>query len=116
MVNCSAIGCANRSAQFPNHEVTFHRLPNEKHKELRQLWLNNIRRKEPLPKDVSLRICSVHFEESCYERDLQVYNFSRYQYHFVLQFDILDMLLISFEHPFNYITFSNYCHFLFLLR
>lgn len=76
MVNCSAIGCANRSNQTGDKEIVFHRLPNKTNNtHLRQQWLNNIRREGTLPKDISFYICSDHFEESCYERDLQVVNF-----------------------------------------
>ena len=62
-----------RSGQFPKIEV-YNISPNsnQKHNEVRQQWLNNIRRYGTLPKDVSFFICSVHFEKSCYERDLQV--------------------------------------------
>jgi len=70
MVNCSANNCTNRSGQYPNKEVTFHKLP--KDKVMREKWLNSVRRAGKLPKDVSFYVCSVHFEEDCYERDLQV--------------------------------------------
>ena len=30
MVNCSAMGCTNRSGEFPNREIIFHQLPNQK--------------------------------------------------------------------------------------
>ena len=70
MVNCSAIGCTNRSAQFPDREVVFHKLPRQ-NKSLRQQWLSNIRREGTLPKDISIAICSTHFKEACYKRDFQ---------------------------------------------
>ena len=70
MVNCSAYGCTNRSTVHP--ELSFHKLPSMKNKILRQRWLHNIRREGELPKDASFRICSSHFEDACFERDLQV--------------------------------------------
>ena len=61
MVNCSAIGCTNRSADQP--EISFHQVPTEKkNKSLRKHWLHNIRRAGELPKDTSFFICSTHFE------------------------------------------------------
>ena len=71
MVNCSAIGCTNRSADHP--ELSFHQIPSEKkNKSLRKQWLHNIRRAGDLPKDTSFFICSAHFEPHCFKRDLQV--------------------------------------------
>jgi hypothetical protein len=72
MVNCSAIDCTNRSEWFSNGEVGFHKIPHKKDKELKLKWLHNIRREGKLPKDASFCICSAHFEESCFERDLKV--------------------------------------------
>ena len=73
MVNCAAIDCTNRSEWFPNGEVSFHRIPSKKYKEQRKQWIHNIRRKEgTLPNDSGFYICSVHFEDSCFHRDLQV--------------------------------------------
>ena len=57
MVNCSAIGCTNRSADQP--EISFHQVPTEKkNKSLRKHWLHNIRRAGELPKDTGFFICS----------------------------------------------------------
>ena len=66
MVSCSAIGCTNRSTDF-------YQVPSEKkNKSLRKQWLVNIRCDGQLPKDNSFYICSDHFEENCFKRDLQV--------------------------------------------
>ena len=67
MPNCGAPGCTNRS----NIERTksFHRLPREEKADLRKAWLLKIKRKI-IPKE--LYICSDHFEEECFERDLKV--------------------------------------------
>ena len=58
MSNCGAVGCTNRSTKNPN--LSFHRVRDE--------WLQNIKRKEPLPKN--FYICSEHFEKDCFEKDL----------------------------------------------
>ena len=71
MPSCSAFGCTNRSSQ--NKTLRFHQIPGEgRNKQLRKQWLNNIRRVGDLPKDKSFYICSEHFENDCYERDLKV--------------------------------------------
>ena len=75
MVNCSAIGWTNRSDTPSQEGLSFHKIPSSKKPLLRQKWLHNIRRKPPLPKDSSFYICSVHFDETCFKRNLQVSNF-----------------------------------------
>ena len=61
--NSSAYGLTNRP------DLSFHRIPSEsKNKELRKQWLYNIRRTGTLPKDPL--ICSSHFEDGCFIRDL----------------------------------------------
>ena len=72
MVSCSAaIGCTNRSTD--NINIRFYQVPSEKkNKSLRKQWLVNIRRDGQLPKDNSFYICSDHFEENCFKRDLQL--------------------------------------------
>ena len=50
-------------------------MPSYKQKEIRQEWLRHIKGRQNeryLPKDSTLYICSEHFEEGCFERDLQV--------------------------------------------
>ena len=69
MVSCSAFGCTNRSEHYPG--ISFHRIPSSKKKELRKKWLHIIRVGN-LPSDKSFYICSEHFEENYFKRDLQV--------------------------------------------
>ena len=67
MPSCGAPGCTNRSTDGKN--LTFHRLPSQKKRNsLRLEWIQNIKRQN-VPKE--LFICSVHFEESCFKRDLK---------------------------------------------
>ena len=75
VVNCSAIGCTNRSDTPSQEGISFHKIPSSKKPLLQQKWLHNIRRKPPLPKDSSFYICSVHFDETCFKRNLQVNDF-----------------------------------------
>jgi len=68
---CSAFGCTNKWE--PNSAISFHRLPKKsRNEELRKKWLQNIKREGILPKDENFFICSVHFEEDCFKRDLKV--------------------------------------------
>lgn len=66
MVICAAVNCSNNTNKQSN--ITFYRLPSNNNS-LKQQWLTKLRR-ENLPKDI--RVCSVHFEESCFKRDLEV--------------------------------------------
>ena len=44
----------------------------KKHKHLKELWLNKIKRKEgTLPKERNIAPCSEHFTSDCFERDLK---------------------------------------------
>ena len=70
MVSCSAFGCTSRSEECPTK--SFHRIPPVKKLALRRQWLQKIRRAGEFPKDYSFIICSGHFEESSFKRDLQV--------------------------------------------
>ena len=68
MPSCGAPGCVNRSNEHT--DKSFHRLPNAtSRKELREVWLLKIKR-QIIPKE--LFICSDHFEQGCFERDLKV--------------------------------------------
>ena len=68
MVNCSAIGCTNRSDTPSQEVISFHKIPSSKKKPI-------IRRKPPVPKDSIVYICAVHFDETCFKHNLQVDNF-----------------------------------------
>ena len=61
-----APGCSNRGKQS---DISFHRLPIKDSTTL-QKWLNNIKLKNP-PNLKYSRLCSKHFTEDCYERDLK---------------------------------------------
>lgn len=67
MVYCAAFGCNSSSEQKRKNDVSFYRLP--KDETIRKIWISRLKR-ENLPKDV--RICHLHFEEQCFERDLKV--------------------------------------------
>ena len=70
MASNGAIGCSKRSS---NKELRFYQVPSAKQNStLRKQWIHNIRRGGKLPKDKSFYVCPVHFEEECYQRDLQV--------------------------------------------
>ena len=75
MINCPAIGCTNRSDTPSQEGISFHKIPSSKKPSLRQKWLHNIRCKPLLPEDSAFYICSVHFDETCFKRNLQVNNF-----------------------------------------
>ena len=73
MPSYAAIGCVNSSGKNPS--LSFHQIPSNKRKEIRQEWLRRIKRgrnEKYLPEDSTLYICSEHFEKDCFERDLQV--------------------------------------------
>ena len=74
MPNCAAYNCTNRSSK--ESEISFHRVPAEnRNKMLRARWIQNIRRKDNFPSHGSF-ICSAHFEDDCFKRNLQVLIFS----------------------------------------
>ena len=73
MSGCATIGCVNSSGK--NSSLSFHQIPSNKREEIRQEWLRRIKRgqnEKYLPEDLTLYICSEHFENDCFERDLQV--------------------------------------------
>ena len=58
-----------------NPSLGSHQIASNKRKEIRQEWLRRIKRgqnEKYLVKDLTLYICSEHFEKDCFERDLQV--------------------------------------------
>ena len=69
MPSCAAIVCINHSGK--NLSLTFHKIPSNKRKEIRQEWFRRIKRgqnEKYLPKDSTLYICSEHFEKYCFEK------------------------------------------------
>ena len=69
MVYCSAVGCNNDSRYVGKKEgVSYHKFPAEQ--KLQKEWLAKISRLD-LKVTKDSRVCSVHFEPECYERDLK---------------------------------------------
>ena len=66
--SCSAYGCTNKWKT--DSEIRFYKIP--KYNDLQQEWLNNTKGEGKLPKDEDFYICSIHFEESSFQRDLKV--------------------------------------------
>ena len=77
---CVAVGCQSRSSR--KHEsvnsdvnISFYRLPSNP--TLKKIWIQKIKR-EDFPTDESkqknIRICHLHFDESCFKRDPKVRN------------------------------------------
>ena len=70
MVYCSAVGCQNNSSKKEQQqEISFYRLPHDVN--LKKEWINNLKRAN-VPKEETVRVCHIHFEENCFERDLKV--------------------------------------------
>ena len=68
MVHCAAVNCNNNKYKAGQDTgVSFYHLP--KDKALKEKWLINLKRENP-PNDV--RLCHLHFEDSCFKRDLEV--------------------------------------------
>ena len=66
---CAAVNCSDKSNKAKN--IVLYSLP--KDKTIQQQWLANLKR-ENIPTEV--RVFSMHFEESCFKRDLEVICFS----------------------------------------
>ena len=68
MPYCIAFGCNNSTDKIcPG--ISFHRLPKDP-KRLRQ-WLSSLKLVDPPTRDENARVCSAHFESSCFENLLQ---------------------------------------------
>lgn len=67
---CAAFGCNNAYAKKKgmSKNFTLHRFP--KDKAVRKGWIDACRRSDKFNPDAS-RLCSLHFTEDDYERDLQ---------------------------------------------
>ena len=68
MPYCIAYGCSNRSEDY-QRGISFFRLP-LKNKALLEKWLAKLRLEDPPLKETS-RLCSAHFTDDCFERDLK---------------------------------------------
>ena len=66
MVYCMAFGCTNDSRNTKN--ISYHKLPDNN--ELKKVWLVKISREDPKISKNSV-LCSEHFEQDCFERDLK---------------------------------------------
>ena len=64
MPNCCVPGCTNRPER--NEKVGFHRIP--KDITIRNAWIARLRRENLNPE--SSRVCSDHFTEDCFEKNL----------------------------------------------
>ena len=75
MVICAALGYGSNSITFKELNISLYQLPREE--ALKIAGEKKIRREkrwEKLPADENIRVCNLHFEGECFERDLQVYN------------------------------------------
>jgi len=69
MIYCCAVGCSNDSRfAIKGQGISFHRFPTEG--SLSKEWLAKISR-VGLEVTKDTRLCSVHFEPDCFERDLR---------------------------------------------
>ena len=69
---CAVYGCFSNLGQKGN--LSFHKLP--KNEETRKTWVHLCKRKDPIDVDRSV-VCSLHFQESAYERQLKCELFGR---------------------------------------
>ncbi|KAL7642553.1 UNVERIFIED_CONTAM: hypothetical protein RMT77_007114 [Armadillidium vulgare] len=67
MPTCAVSTCRNTSSSIGNSGITFHPFPREEKRAME--WLIKCKRRDKGRASCTDRICSVHFEESCYERD-----------------------------------------------
>lgn len=75
MAVCAVYGCKNKKKRRREHgdTVTYHRFPKEKDadaKRIRLMWISRCKRNDDFNADTH-RICSNHFTEEDYERDLK---------------------------------------------
>ena len=59
MVHCVDVDCVNNT-RGGNKNISFYRLPRDN------------RKRENLPNQENIRLCHLHFEDSCFKRDLKV--------------------------------------------
>ena len=71
MVICAAVGCGSNSNTSKELNISLYQLPREE--ALKIAWKQKLWR-EMLLADENIRVCNLHFEEECFERDLQVYS------------------------------------------
>ena len=77
MVGCAAVACKNNSSFKTSNgaeSLSFYRfycLPRDS--KLKRTWLANIKRL--YLKEENIRVCHLHFEETCFQRDLKTVYF-----------------------------------------
>ena len=69
MSNCSVASCRNyrRSTALNKKDISYHRFP--KNEDIRQKWLKAVQPSKPITENHY--VCSVHFLEDDFERNLQ---------------------------------------------
>ena len=72
MVICAAVGCSSNSSTSKELNISLYRLPRDK--KLESAWIQKLKRAN-LPAEENIRVCNLHFEEECFERDMKVYDF-----------------------------------------
>ena len=76
MVYCSAVNCkSNFKPPCSNRRkediyISFYGLPHDH--DFKRKWISAIKR-ATLPKEESVKVCHLHFDENCFERDRKVY-------------------------------------------
>ena len=95
MASCSVSGCKSsqrkKENQDPEINLKFHRFPKDKH--LQDIWIKFCNRDNVNAKYA--RLCSLHFEESAYRRNLK-YELLQEQPRYnqiVLQYDTVPTLI-----------------------
>lgn len=68
MPNCAVVGCNSNNRNTKGREIVLHVFPRDT--KLQQVWLLKCRRKDSV-NVTNARICSLHFHDSDYIRDLQ---------------------------------------------
>ena len=71
MVICAAVGCGSNFDTSKELNIHLYWLPREE--VLKIAWKQKLQQ-EKLPAYENIRVCNLHFEEECFERDLQVYS------------------------------------------
>ena len=71
MVHCVAINCQSSTDKGKRKEgISFHKFPWDRPAVL-STWVHNVRRQGWYPKKSSSQLCSVHFKEDCFIKDVQ---------------------------------------------
>ncbi|CAG0920684.1 unnamed protein product [Notodromas monacha] len=68
MPSCAVAGCRNRSSNTASSGVSEHRFPRDP--AVRQVWADFCKRSEDFEPSRTAILCSAHFVQDCFERDL----------------------------------------------